>query len=433
MPFLKVLLSHAHEEKALAEAWKEVIQATSMGAIDTWFSSDTASGGGIELGQEWRANLYDQIAASDFIIAIQTPISDGRPWIMWESGIASGVDRVRAIIPVVYAMGRGDLANPLNSYQVYQGQDRGQVCEVCERLATEAGLTPRSELYAPALDAYMETINLHRPRKPIGPERMVLWRERFEELVQTGRVEEVPSRRTAMYASLDNPFEPIEPTVHELLSRILLEQKDYQGAIEEADYALRLVGEDAELIHRKALAMVELQNLSDAETLVQGMFQDHNELRSNPELASLEGRINRERWTLTRERTYLDAAFNAYHRAYEADRNQYFPGINAGELALVRGDILKAEEIFREVLETCSMLQQRSIVSYWVDFSAGQAYIGLGDTEAAVGEYTRALSRIPAPPPRARQSALGGARRTAQARGLSDASIQQIAELLDGS
>jgi hypothetical protein len=32
---------------------------------------------------------------------------------MWECGAASGVDKIRGIIPVVIGLGRGDLANSL--------------------------------------------------------------------------------------------------------------------------------------------------------------------------------------------------------------------------------------------------------------------------------------------------------------------------------
>jgi hypothetical protein len=153
MTRLRVLISHSTEEKALAEAWKDLIATTSSSAVEVWFSSDTAPSGGMAIGQEWRTYLYDRLAESDFVLAIQTPVTAGRPWIMWECGVASGVDKVRRIIPITFSIGRSDLGNPLTSYQVYEGENAEQVREVCARLAEEAGLTPPAVLYETAIVA----------------------------------------------------------------------------------------------------------------------------------------------------------------------------------------------------------------------------------------------------------------------------------------
>ena len=430
MARLKVLISHATEEKALAEAWRNLIATTSSGAVDTWFSSDISSEGGMPIGKEWREHLYERLAESDFVIALQTPATIGRPWIIWECGVASGVEKVRGIIPITFSMGRGELGNPLTSYQVYQGENADQVKEVCVRLAREAGLTPPDVVYEAALKPYLEAIKLHRPRRAIRIEQMSVWRSRYEELIRSGRAGEVPAKRRAMYASLGEPFEPIDPTLHELLSRTLLDNGEYEASIEEIDYALRLVGPDMDLLHRKALALVEVQNLPGAQEIVEEVFAENEDLRINSELASLEGRIHRERWQLTGDGEHLNRAFEAYLRAYHADRTQYFPGINAGSLALAKGEVEEADEVFSEVLETCHDLQSRSIVSYWVDFSAGEAHLGRGDVDEAKSDYSRGISRAPSPPPRDRRSAAKGAQRMVEAKGLSTGVAEDIERLL---
>src|SRR6266700_1296332 len=134
MSRLNILISHAYDEKGLAEAWKKLIETTSMGLIKVWFSSDTGASGGVAMGQPWIDDLYQRLKESNFILAIQTRASAGRSWIMWECGVASGIQRERGIIPIVYSMARGELANPLTVYQVYQGDDEDQVREVCQRL-----------------------------------------------------------------------------------------------------------------------------------------------------------------------------------------------------------------------------------------------------------------------------------------------------------
>ncbi len=239
------------------------------------------------------------------------------------------------------------------------------------------------------------------------------------------------SMRQLMYTSLPKPFQPVEPTIHELLSRILLEQGEYKAAIEEVDSALTLVQDDVQLLYRKALAVVELQNLLEAENLVKHIISLDEELSLNAEIASLQGRIHRERWALTHEPAELDAAIAAYYRAYEADRTQYYPGINAGELTLTKGDTDLAKQLFQEVLETCKDLQKRPVVSYWVDFTVGAASLGQGDIDAAIAAYTQGLQRLPAPPPRDRQSAAKGADRMVAARKLPNDVVEKIKAILE--
>ncbi len=269
MALLNILISHAHEEKDLAEAWKELIKTTSMGAISSWFSSDTHAEGGVTVGTVWLDDLYQRLTRSDFILAIQTPVSQDRSWIMWECGVASGINKERGIIPIVYSIGRGDLRNPLTAYQAYQGEDSDQVYEVCMRLAGAAGLTPIDGMFNGPIKAYLEKVNRFRPSPALRAEQMGMWHDRFEQLIKSGRSGEVLAVRQMMYTSFGKPFQPVEPKIHEYLSQKLFEQRAYKAAIEEANCALRLIRDDVTLLHRKALALVELQNLQDAEELRQ--------------------------------------------------------------------------------------------------------------------------------------------------------------------
>jgi tetratricopeptide (TPR) repeat protein len=430
MARIKVLISHYHEERALADAWKELLKSTSLGAIEAWYSSDSHAAGGMTIGIEWRDQLHEKLAESNFILAIQTPTSAGRPWVMWECGVASGIDKERGIIPIIYSMKPGELANPISSYQLYQGEDENQVRQVCERLTMAADLHPEPHVYTEPLKKYFNAIKLYRPRKAIHPEQIEIWRDRFEKLIQSGRTNEIFAMRQQMYASLGKPFNPVDPSVHELLSKILLDQGYFQAASEEVDYALKLLNEDTVLLHRKALALVELHNLQEAKNVINEIISLNQELHSNPEIASLQGRLYREQWRLTENPQDLDAAIEAYYRAYQADKTQYYPGINAATLSLTKGDTELANQIFQEIVTLCKQRQQGSVVSYWVDFTAGEAYLGLGNEEAAIAEYKKGVSRTPPPPLRDQDSAVKGVRRIVMAKKLSSEIITQIEAIL---
>ena len=133
-----------------------------MGTIEVWFSSDTHATGGVPIGTDWRENLSHKLSESDFILAILTSDSVNRPWIMWECGLASGINKERGIVPIVYSMGRGDLKNPLAIYEVYEGENAGQVREVCARLALTAKLNPNYIRYDEPIKEYLEEVKAYQ-------------------------------------------------------------------------------------------------------------------------------------------------------------------------------------------------------------------------------------------------------------------------------
>jgi len=419
---IDVLISHAHDERSLAMAWKNLLQSISIGAIRAWFSSDQSAEGGMPVGKKWRDELNERLETCHCVLAIQTPATAGRAWIMWECGVASGRygKKEKLIIPVLFGMKTNELSNPLSAYQVYRGDDKDNVRQLCERLVKlePLELSFRPEMFEMDYASYLSAIELHKPRKPVEAEQLRLWRSRFEELIRAGgTAAQLLDKRDAMYASLGANFKASEPSLHELLSRALVDlgtKKDprpWRASIEESDRALALLGEDLDLLHRKALCLTELEKLEEAEALVGVIVGKHPEVANNAEFASLEGRIHRERWRKSGEKAQLELARDAYRRAYNANPAQYYPGINAGSLSLALGDVQGARIIFQDVLQTCAKLTERPAVSFWVDFSEGEAHLGMGRGDLALDAYGRGLKRDPAPLPRQKTSALQGVQR----------------------
>jgi tetratricopeptide (TPR) repeat protein len=433
---LKVLISHAHAERSLAEAWKTLLETVSQGAVEPWYSSDTQPDGGMQIGEEWREQLRQRIGETDFVLALLSPQTRDRPWILWECGVANGAaqerggNRTGVIIPVTHSMTPGDLANPLSSFQVYRGDERARVQEICERLVAQAGLKPKPELWGSPLEQYFAAIAAHRPRRSRRPEEMALWRMRIESLLESGRTGEVPALRQAMYATLGQPFEPQDPRLHDVLSKAMLDCKCYRETIEEVDYALQLVEFDVHLLHRRALAATHLKELDTALTALKRLTDVDQSLASNPEIAGLEGRIFRERYATSNNEADLRAARAAYERAMDANPSDYYCAVNAGELALAAKDIPGAEKVFERALRAAQEAQAREPASYWADFSVGQCYLGKGDAQSALEEYARGVKRQPAPSPRDRESALNGVIRMARLRNLGDEVIAPFRDVL---
>lgn len=428
MSTVKIVISHNVEEQDLASAWKTLLEKISFNMIEVWFSSDTNPLGGMSVGRDWREELYEKLQVCQFVLAIQTPLSLAKPWIMWECGVASGVGKERGIIPVIYEMERGYLPNPLNVYQEYRGDNAQQVHELCVRLLHETRLPSQEKMYKRPIDMYMKAVTLHRSRKSVRPQDITLWVNRLEELVQAGRISELNSRRQQLYSSLGKP--PLDAQLHDLLSRLLLSHRNYKATIEETNYALQLSPNDIALLHRKALALVGLYNFDEAKNLIQQIMQQDSSLSDDTELATLLGRIHREQWQISKDVADLHAAFDAYYRAYKADPTSYYAGINAAELAFLQGNETQGRELIGEVLALCRDEQSHRNVSYWVDFTVGASYLALGDEQQALTAYKQGMMREPRPEAFERESAMKGAMRMANVRHLSPEITDNIRAIL---
>ncbi len=431
MKNIKIVISHSIVERELARAWQKLLGAISLNAIDVWFSSDTEPLGGMTSGKDWREDLYKRIKECDLVIAIQTPVSAGKSWIMWECGVASGVDKERDIIPIVYNMERGGLSNPLNVYQAYRGDDVVQVRELCERLLLKADLPFERSLYTRKSKSYFSSIQLYLSQESASRLSFdaSLWNNRIDDFIRSNRVGELRGLRDRMYAPQGK--RPIDLSIHELLSQVFLENKNFQEALEETEYALALKPNDVVLLHRKALVFTELKEYDQAKKIIAHVIALHKNLDTNTEIASLQGRIYREQWQSSHNSSDLEKALSAYLRAYQADPSSYYTGVNVIGLAFAKGDTQLGEKTAHEVLSLCEQEQKSSDdPSYWVDFAAGEVYLALGNATQAIDEYEKGLKRHPQPQQRQRHSAANGAERMIRLKNLPNDVLDRIDALL---
>ena len=429
---LNIFISHYAAEKELATAWKKLLEEISRGMIRVWYSSDQNPEGGVPIG-DWRNHLYERLKQCDIVLALQTRVSAGRPWIMWECGVASGVERVRHIIPILYSIKRGRLENPIGDYQSFEGDNEEQVRELCNRLLVEeAGLrTPTRGDLTPRIKSYMSAIKLYGPQQQqASPEEdnITYWREHLVRFVNEGRADELSGQRQAMYVSL--PKKPLSLPIHELLSLYLHQQKKFAEALEEVDFGLKLSPKNIVLLHRKALILLGAERYTEAQKPIEEIITLDPKLGVNPEIAGLQGRLHRELWTRTKKIGELDAAIDAYLRAYTAEPTAYYPGSNAAELLIIKGRVVEGEEIFQRVLTTCQQLQAQSSGAFWIDFTAGEAFFALGDIDNAVAEYRNGRQRTSAPGKRERESAFGSIERLADALHYPPEFVERIKDVL---
>jgi hypothetical protein len=85
-----IFVSHDHRDAALAEAFANLLTDASGGFLKSFRSSDRKGGAGIEFGAEWYSEIMGKISKATDVVALLTPNSLNRPWILYEAGVAKG-------------------------------------------------------------------------------------------------------------------------------------------------------------------------------------------------------------------------------------------------------------------------------------------------------------------------------------------------------
>lgn len=85
-----VFISHDSRDADLAEAFDHLLTDASGGVIRTFRSSDQTGRAGIDYGEDWFSKITRTLTDASDVVALLTPNSVGRPWILFEAGFAVG-------------------------------------------------------------------------------------------------------------------------------------------------------------------------------------------------------------------------------------------------------------------------------------------------------------------------------------------------------
>jgi hypothetical protein len=149
----KVFLSHDHRDAALAKAVAPAIQRATLGQLDVWFTSDEGPAGGIQPGALWLDELRIQLEASGLLIALVTPQSAARPWLLFEVGF--GVAQADCeVVPLVIGLADlSDLPFPLAMYQAFSFSDLDAIRRFLQKLLARFDIRFDEEMVEPVVQA----------------------------------------------------------------------------------------------------------------------------------------------------------------------------------------------------------------------------------------------------------------------------------------
>jgi len=85
-----VFISHDSRDADLAEAFGKLLSSVSAGMLKSFRSSDRKGVEGIDFGVEWYPELMGKLESACDVVCLLTARSLGRPWILYEAGVAKG-------------------------------------------------------------------------------------------------------------------------------------------------------------------------------------------------------------------------------------------------------------------------------------------------------------------------------------------------------
>jgi hypothetical protein len=156
MASVKLMISHAHEDKEIAAAWGNLIGSLFGDGTGIWYSSAPAyTFDGYKL---FATQIENRIREADAVLTLQTPYSTEKPWVVWEAGLARGTGK--PLIIVVYKVESGKLGNPLDGFDQKDGLNEEEVENILLQLTeysnVRRGYTGR--VFRSAWESYKEAV-----------------------------------------------------------------------------------------------------------------------------------------------------------------------------------------------------------------------------------------------------------------------------------
>ena len=194
-----VFISHNANDATLANAFSELLRDVSLGMLDTFFSTDKKVGQGVGYGDEWYPKLIERLAQSSHIVCILTENSINKPWILFEAGVAKGLDRDKKIKVFGLALGfplEKTSVGPFSQFQNCDDEEESLIKLVSEIINTIPGTEIGKTNIRPHIKDFIEKKNSILAKqvdsKSLHQKQLGIQYDFFEELKNS--VENLPTQ-----------------------------------------------------------------------------------------------------------------------------------------------------------------------------------------------------------------------------------------------
>ncbi len=153
-----VFISHVHEDEPLADAFALLIQNVTAGVVPTFRSTAKQFGSGIQYGEEWFRWICESVEKAHHIVALLTPTSTGRPWILFEAGLGKAKPEA-VVFGVALGISREDAYK--GPFAVFQncGTDEKELVKLCKELLQGTPAKPRDDMIVKCVQEFRGAVD----------------------------------------------------------------------------------------------------------------------------------------------------------------------------------------------------------------------------------------------------------------------------------
>ncbi len=153
-----IFISHDHRDAQLAEAFGNLLGDASGGFLKSFRSSDRKGGAGIEFGAEWYTEIMGKIGDATDVVALLTPRSIDRPWILYEAGVAKGKLDKPVFGVVVGVQFEKATRGPFAQFQNSADDAESLTKLVLQLIKRNSEAEPRDEAVRREVDVFLEAV-----------------------------------------------------------------------------------------------------------------------------------------------------------------------------------------------------------------------------------------------------------------------------------
>jgi TIR domain len=147
----QMFLSHDSRDRVKANILATAITRMTLAQIAVWNSSDGSGNGGLQPGHVWLDEIRTRLAASRAVVALLTPTSIARPWLLFESGFGAANPDCDVIPVCIGVDNTTDVPFPLAMYQTYLLSDYESLKRFAEKLLGRYEIHFDEEMVRPVL------------------------------------------------------------------------------------------------------------------------------------------------------------------------------------------------------------------------------------------------------------------------------------------
>jgi hypothetical protein len=163
-----VFISHDSRDADLAEAFDHLLTDASGGVIQTFRSSDQSGRAGIDYGENWFSKITNTLSDATDVVALLTPNSVGRPWILFEAGFAVGrLDAKVFGIAVGLPLSKA-VAGPFAQFQNCEANEESLATVVLKLIQRNPNARPREQAVRRQVSSFLLEIS---PLLKQGPDQ----------------------------------------------------------------------------------------------------------------------------------------------------------------------------------------------------------------------------------------------------------------------